>query len=394
MKKIRIAVISDLHCHPEDSDSKNNETILFTDKLRNVSKEHPVENLIEAKENFKIENVDIVLCPGDLANQSNKQGLISGWDFVLEVGDIFNAKNIYATIGNHDVDSRLKFSSNSYTFLRGIKKSYPFKNSEIKNFWSDGYEFIENDDFRLLIINTSHSHTHSVTKNDEINNPSIKGKVEVSIIEEIEKYLSSNKDEKIKIMLCHHHPQQHSRNKLGEHDFVENGQDLLEVLGKQKFDLIIHGHKHDPWFGEHLTTNGDKLNILSSGSFSATNQIQYCGRFNYIHFIEIEKNETKTLGIISTFNFVNRAGWSLKKNNFYPKIGFGINDSMQSVVNEILLVLKPNKPKNWEEIICLVPNLNYLTPNQIDELEILFKKNKIMIAPSLTDNPEKMILHE
>ncbi|HEX8577428.1 MAG TPA: metallophosphoesterase [Flavobacterium sp.] len=124
-RKLRIAIVSDLHCHPEDKQNyKNNATILFTDKLRDISKEHPVENLRELKENDKILDVDIILCPGDFTNQSDKQGLISGWDFINEISNIFNARHIYATLGNHDIDSRNKFTEYSFTFPKGIKKTF------------------------------------------------------------------------------------------------------------------------------------------------------------------------------------------------------------------------------------------------------------------------------
>jgi len=365
--KLRIAVISDLHCHPEDKvNISNNATFLFTDKLRDVSKEHPVENLKYLKISDNIDDVDFLLCPGDFTNHSDKQGLISGWDFTNEISKILNAKKIYATLGNHDIDSRHKFTQYSLSFPKGIKKDFPLDDADIGHFWDKGFTFIEKSDYQILVINSTHFHTH--TPLNPIDSPNIKGKVDAGSIEEIEKHLDSQKgDDRIKIMLCHHHPKIHSRNGLGEHDFIENGEVLLDVLGKYKFDLIVHGHKHDPWFGSCKTTSGFSIPILSSGSFAASKHVSFTYKVNYFHIIEIKK-DSKSKGIIRTWNYKTTDGWSSEMEKFLPITGFGNIEDIDTIVGKIESFISSKPITKWVELVENIDNLINLLPEEYYEL--------------------------
>jgi predicted phosphodiesterase len=390
-RKLRIAIVSDLHCHPEESDPKNNGTLLFTDKLRDNAKEHPIESLKELKTKDEFDSVDILICPGDLTHQSNKQGMLTAWSYLHEMVNIFDAKEIYTTLGNHDIDSRHKYSQYSFTIPKGIKQSFPLKENEEGSFWTKGYTFIEKEDFQLLIFNSTHYHTHT----SPVDNQAVKGLITPGTISEIETYLENSVNDKIKIMLCHHHPVQHSRDGLGPYDFIENGEELVNVLGKFNFDLIIHGHKHDPNFREYSTTDGYKIPILSAGSFSATGQQLYINKFNYFHLIEIHKsNNSDTKGTIQTWNFINRSGWSKKMNGFLPRTGFGVNDSVEDIFKKISNFLEVGKPYTWNEVLNEFPDLNFLLPNQLEEFEEKSSENKIIVKPCIQDNPTTIFRHE
>lgn len=390
-RKLRVTVISDLHCHPEEKDYRNNGTLLFTDKLRDNVKDHPIESLKELKTIENFESVDILICPGDLTHQSSKQGMLTAWSYLNEIAGIFNAEDIYATLGNHDIDSRLNYSQYSFTIPKGIKQDFPLKENEIGTFWEKGYTFIEKNDFQLLILNSTHYHTHA----SGVDNQHVKGFIAPGTINEIESYLERNKNEKIKIMLCHHHPVQHSRDGLGSYDFIENGEELVNILGKFNFDLIIHGHKHDPIFREYSTTEGYKIPILSAGSFSAVGQQQYINKFNYFHIVEFQKeNDLDSKCSIQTWNFINKGGWSKKMNGFLPRTGYGITKSIDDIFTEIKKFLEAGKPYSWEEIISEFPELNFLLPNQLEEFEEKSQKNKIIVKPSILDNPITIFKYE
>src|SRR5690606_27273146 len=109
----------------------------------------------------------------------------------------------------------------------------------LNRFWDTGFTFVEDDDYQILVVNSTHYHTH-YDKDSPMENPAVKGRMDLAQIEEIEKYLKENNNpHKIKIGLVHHHPIKHSRQELGEHDFIENGESFLNVLGVFRFDLII-----------------------------------------------------------------------------------------------------------------------------------------------------------
>lgn len=395
VKKLKIAVISDLHCHPENQETVKNNTLLFSDKLRLPTNEHPVENLLGIIEDEGIK-VNLVLSPGDFTHQSDKQGFFSGWSYVNELARALKAE-VIATIGNHDIDSRHTYSNYSFDIPKKISQNFPMSKTRLAQFWDTGFVFVEETDFQILVVNSTHFHTH-YDKGDSIENPAVKGKMDAAQIEQIEQYLKANNDpNKIKIGLVHHHPIQHARQALGEHDFIENGDAFLNVLGTYRFDLLIHGHKHDPWLRYQITGNGFSLPILSSGSFSATNQISWINKFNYFHVIEIIKEDTKPAnGTLETFTFKNRNGWKKDRDDgFYPYSGFGYLDNLQQLADKIKLKLSnsANGILKWDTILANIPEIKFLTPDKMDEVEALLLTEKIFLAPKIGIKPNH-IYHE
>jgi predicted phosphodiesterase len=281
MKKVKLAIVSDLHCHPKRDVEKEgvNCTYLFADILRNH--DHPIENLINL---LKSEEVDYILCPGDITDKCNTQGFIGGWNYLLELKEHFKAKKIIATVGNHDVDSRGNNDSYSYSNVKGIKKNYPFENNGdkiIEEFYANGYTIIEENEIIFLVIDSCFYHHNK--------EESPKGKILIDTINEIENKVKELDEEKYKILLLHHHPIEHTRKDLGEEDVLKNGKELVEMISNYNFDLIIHGHKHDPWL--RLENN---ITILSSGSFSSTSNFQFTSDRNRFHIVELNEKSKRT----------------------------------------------------------------------------------------------------
>jgi len=367
MNKIKLAVVSDLHCHP--STEKNPSTHLFTDLLRDDVNLHPVASLIEYHQDFlkdEHSNVDYLLCPGDVTNFSNLQGFISGWDYVQEISKMFQATFTYATLGNHDIDSRHKNSKYFQKIPKGIKKGYPIADEEIGTFWEKGYTFIEKDNLQLLIVNSTHYHTH----HEESESPTIKGEISQSAIHEIDRYLhDKNDNSKIKIMMCHHHPIQQSEMNLGPYDFIENGEELMFVLAKYNFDLVIHGHKHYPKLKKYETDNGKSIPVLSAGSFSATNQISFTSKFNYIHIIEITKDTNQAKGVIKTPNYKYQVGWKNNSEGFDFLTGFGANKTSAELIISIQEIMTNTDVIDWNEICETLPDLRHIMPQELEEIK-------------------------
>ncbi|MCB0753305.1 MAG: metallophosphoesterase, partial [Ignavibacteriae bacterium] len=336
MKSIKIAIVSDLHCHPSDlviEGKKIDDTYLKTDLLRSPNKDHPVESLLKL---IKAEDLecDLTLCPGDFTNKSNVQGLISGWDFCLEIGNALKSSDVIGTLGNHDVDSFLNYSEYSLTNVKGVKKGFPFKDSSngiLDKFWSLGCGIIEKEDIRIIVVNSCHFH-HNKFKSGS-------GEVSDELIEYVDEYLSEVKDDKICLLLTHHHPIDHSMLKLGEEDKILNSDKLLEILGKYRVDLIIHGHKHHALLRYHqCLENNHKIPIFSSGSFSATSNIIFTQQRNHFHMIEISKNGTKNAkGKLKTWTYFPMQGWILNHDNkgFDAYCGFGSEKKVDNIATEI-----------------------------------------------------------
>lgn len=380
-KKLSIAVISDLHCH--HSSSEIDDTYLTTDLLRSDVKNHPVESLIRTIKKDEIE-VDLTLCAGDLTNKSDVQGFISGWDFTLEINKELSGNEVIATLGNHDVDSYETFTTYSLEIAKGIKKDFPLKDDDDRDkFWSKGCVFVEGSTYRILVINSSHYHYNKIE--------AASGKVGDDLINYIQEYLEDKNDNKISIVLAHHHPIDHSRSDLGEDDKIVNGDKLLEALAPFKFDLFIHGHKHDPLLRYHTFhgSNG-RIPILSSGSFSAKSNLGWTSRRNTFHKIDIVKNGEQCNGKITTWTFIPRNGWKIMNDDegFHPYTGFGYQGSIEGLFKIISEQVGETSCKKWSEILEIIPEVEHLIPTEADELYETLRENRLILDKKLSEQPE------
>ena len=382
-KILKLAIISDLHCHPKRKHGEGkDETYVLTDKLRTPSNDHPVDDLIDKIKKNHIEKVDITLCPGDFTDKANVQGFISGWGFSLEIHRELNGKEIIATVGNHDVDVYEQNSNYTLDIAKGIKRGFPLASESDKNtFWGMGCVFLERANCRILLINSSHFHHNKEAAKQ--------GKVGDDLLEYVNNYLEEHNDDKIKIAMSHHPPKEHARAKLGEDDKIFNGDALLSILGEYKFDLFIHGHKHDPMISYYTVAgNAHRLPIFASGSFSSYSNLMYTSIRNAFHIITLQKDKVCT-GEIETWTFFPNSGWRqpVDESAFPAYTGFGCERKIEDVVDNVLSVMMAHGKLSWSEIVQQVPDLLYLLPEEGRNLEILLKEKQIHMDKTLSSKP-------
>lgn len=380
--QLKIGVVSDLHCHNKEKNDDKQESYILTD-VESSLYQHPHKSFKEfMKDNSQL-SVDILLSPGDFSNKSDEEGLKLGWNITKEIGKLLKAKQIIPNIGNHDVDSRNKFGKGSFHFVKNIK-NFPFKNSIMNNeFWNKGYILIEETEYRLLVVNSVHSHinedqaTHGLISQESIN--------------ELEKELNKINDNKLNIAMCHHNPIEHSHFDSGNKDFMYNGDELISLLDKFNFDLIIHGHKHDPRI-RYAQGGGNAPVIFSAGSFSAFRSSILQGGHNTFHIITLEINKHQVgKGIIDTWFFIPTKGWKQEVKNQYfdAKVGFGAVLDLRATSNQILQWFQKSQQKfiDWETFLITFPDLRYVIPSDFDKLKLLLKGNNIYITPKQFDEP-------
>jgi predicted MPP superfamily phosphohydrolase len=309
---LKIAVISDLHCKHSKTDT-NDDTWLLSDKMRKPSNQHPIQSLISTIEKEDIK-ADIVLCPGDITNKTDPQGLVTGWSFLEEIKERLGAKYLIASLGNHDVDSHGIY--NKYDHLdmsRKLKNNYPFDfNDEKKAFIADRFCLIRIDDSLIFNFNSVHSHSNSADALGSI--------ISDDILEMLELELKKlDKGYKYKIGLTHHHPIKHSNVGFAykDTDVIEKGDKLLEILDANDFQIFIHGHKHEP-----KITNFNGIPVFASGSFSSIMNLKETGSNNCFHIVTLNENDKK--GKIFNWEFTYGSGWHLAKNaKVSASSGFG-----------------------------------------------------------------------
>ncbi|WP_119789592.1 metallophosphoesterase family protein [Flavobacterium anhuiense] len=377
-----LAIVSDLHCHPSNAHYGSN-TFLTTDLLRSNKGKHPVESLLHLIDQESI-NVDVTICPGDFSNKADLQGLISGWNYVLEISQKLKSSQTIATIGNHDVPSRDESVVDVFETVKGIGRDFPIQDkTKLASFWENGYCIIEDENVEILVINSVRYHGNKAELD--------RGRMTSSQLEELKSKLSPKQD-KIKIALCHHHPIQHERFDLGSHDLMILGNELIEILEQNKYDILIHGHKHDPWL--RYSAGQGTLPVFSSGSFSATEQILFSDRRNTFHLVEIFKEKGfRAKGVIKTYEYYQGKGW--QKSNGIQSLpyltGFGASDTVENISAQFLKFTTVNKMTKWEDAINEIEEIKFLSFPQLEQLSTFLKENNVSLIPDFPAMPNVIL---
>lgn len=358
MNELKVAVVSDLHCKHSKSDT-NDDTWLLSDKMRKPVNQHPIQSLIDTIRKEKIES-DLLLCPGDISNKTDPQGLITGWSFLEELKTELGAKYLIASLGNHDVDSRGIYNKYDYLNLpRKLKENYPFDFRDAKKAYiADRFCFIEIDDILIFNFNSSHSHSNAESALESL--------ITDDILEEIGNELNGlKKHYKFKIALTHHHPIMHSN--VGftyrDQDHIEKGERLVDILNSFNFQIFIHGHKHEP-----KITNYNGIPVFASGSISSITNLKETGSYNCFHIITLNENDKK--GTIENWEYTFGVGWSLASIKLRPSFGFGFQGNVEDFCSDIKLFFdKENKSRiTIDEFKNIFPDFNYLTPNDYSKV--------------------------
>jgi len=162
---MKIAIISDLHCHAIKNARKDKrESFLIVGDPQVPAGRHPVRALLELARSKKM-TVDALICPGDLANKVSKEGMEASWNHLRELQRAFKAKSLLCTVGNHDVDSRRKHDPNPFKFIQSFRPDFPLKQKAQKNnFWTNGfYKRVVSKNLEVLTLNTVIDHTDEKT---------------------------------------------------------------------------------------------------------------------------------------------------------------------------------------------------------------------------------------
>lgn len=368
---ITIAVISDLHCTSQKGTQRI--THLHGELTPVPKNRHPVESL----KSLSI-NADYLICTGDIADKGDCKGYYDGMRYIQDLQKKLGAKRMIILNGNHDINL------NATDTCRHMK-DYDCDVFNDPKYWSNHYKIIEDDNLIFLTLDTSFHITNSESLNTQ---PSFDHYLFQKLNDELSQLASSDK---IKIALCHHHPLNHSDmdDIYKKNDVIDRGDTLLDLLKKNDFDLIIHGHKHFP-----KIRNYEDLVIFCAGSFASLENVIEYGQKNTFHILEINKVNHNCQGIIHTWVFAHNAGWKQPdtKTLFPAKTGFGYHEkNVKALADELI-----QKNKKWYykekynvhlpfiDVLRQFPALEFLDPSQQEELETyLREKWKIIVYPSL-----------
>lgn len=380
---MKLAIVSDLHCkHPSKEKEAVKSTFLYSDDIGLNTNKHPVKALCKL---IKSEGIvaDFLLCPGDITDLADQQGLITGFSHLIKIRDSLDTKYLISTVGNHDASSRDLEADSSFENLKNLDELYPFPDkTNNENYWKSGFTIFKIGNTLFMVFNSCFSHNNSTKAKTS--------KITANQLSEMSDQLDGlNLDEiKHRVFLCHHHPDKHSNLDYPDDDTIEKGDHLIDLLNKYKFQICIHGHKHDP----RLSIRGN-LPIFCSGSFSSKTNVDDMKADNTFHIVDLQEGTNK--GTIRTWVYLPVRGWVEKADSEFPNnVGFGYNGNIEELGDSVKTLLDQSGAEfiNFDELTKTIDDLIFLSEqNQNDLTSFLKNKFNMEFIPSFPSKPKILI---
>jgi len=370
---MKIALLSDIHAVTDDDDSDSNSLRMGSDRM---SETHPFEALSELfrKESLK---VDLLMCAGDLGTKSDPKTIEFTWNELNKIKNEFKIPNLIATPGNHDHDSRSKYSEyDPRGFLQTLNPIFPCDfGDQNSHFWAWNIDITSVDCANILVLNSSAHHG--------ISQEFLHGRVtEITINKALEKVRKVD-SKPINILLCHHHIQKQEDINISEYDAMHGGEKLIRQLtSAHNYDwMIIHGHKHYPKISYASNETGQSIPIFSAGSFSGDIRGNLGSRVaNQFYLIDFEVENFEKFGLvgqISAWDWAYGRGWVKASNNsgIPHKTGFGYQFQIRTVLRD-LKKLKENSYQS-EDLLLEIPYLKFITYTGLNQIKKASEEAKL-----------------
>jgi hypothetical protein len=375
---ISIAVASDLHAHTGSNGTPSPSHLNILDPP-DYPNQHPITGLLEL---IRAEGLTAhgLVSPGDLGDKANQQATKYAWNALHDISRGLKAEFCTATAGNHDIDSRYLGDDHAPEhILKALLPQFPLGDEQLDDrYWARAYAIRDYDRFRLLLLNSSAYHGHTPT---ELNH----GRIDKQTLEDIRKDLNKRGVREINVLLCHHHPQQHSELGLGEHDVMKQGQLLLDLLGSADFGrwLIIHGHKHHPKI-TYAAGSATSPIVFSAGSLCSTLflPVQTVAR-NQFYIIDIDPKQLPILGLagrIRAWDWATGSGWlpANERSGLPHEFGFGFRGDPIVLADQIASLVSSGVPLVWDEVRTAFPYVDFVLPQDMMRLESRLIRNHSM----------------
>jgi len=383
----RFLLISDIHAADVDPSSSKAPSYVSTHKPAGGSAIDPLDDLESLIKSERLAP-DAILCPGDITDKSKPAPFSYAWGRLHQLSSQCGAK-LFATVGNHDVDSR--FKSNSFDprgFAMSLLPTIPSpQRLEYLEYWAENFTVISTNGCNILIINTAAYHGTGIDAAREIEH----GRISDATLTAVESALIKLPEATVNIALCHHHVIKPADNDGELEGQTRGAEKLVDILNKAAEPwIIIHGHKHVPdLFYGHGGSNAPV--ILGCASFSAqVNEDARNKNPNQVHLLVCDPDGAKSAGLASggyilSWTWQPGVGWRRAKGIYgLPYFaGFGNRTSVSSLVIDVerALTSASQNALTWAAAAKAVPLIERLIPTDFVLFEkALNKKNLVVLT--------------
>lgn len=339
---------------------------------------------------------DALLCVGDITVYAETAGLKKAWAELQELGRLLGCSHIVSATGNHDVQSRvdenairdnpiraLSTTSGTFESLKNLDPAYPIvemiagaptERRDLRTeYFGNSVALVETVDYRLVVLNSCCDHGPYPHQND-------RGSFPISAQKRLCEILKGAVGNKINLLVCHHPPGVHG----GEYDFIQNGDGLLSCLEHHGAWLVVHGHKHHGRISYAQGSNAAPT-IFSASSLGFCLDVAKPGVRNQFYILDLAQRQSGGVcGKIRAWDWYVGRGWgsaSPDKGGIYDGCGFGHRCDLGEIAMQVANVAKP-LPYKWAEIIKFIPEIHYLTPDDMSVLAARLACLEIVVEQS------------
>jgi predicted phosphodiesterase len=366
VKRISIAVLSDMHFAGTDENKNATHSFVHETKPKN---QNPIKDLFDLIERENLE-ANLVVSPGDLTVASCEIGLKSAWAELQKVATSLKAVQVIAATGNHDIRSREpEKSPEVWETLKKLDPTYPIPEcSELQrlHYWAEHFTIFEYEWARMVVLNSCNCHGRGEKEFE-------KGRITEHTISRMRSQLDQLPPKILNILLCHHHPSALPELSDRDDDYSEmqHGAKLLHSLEDSGNNwVVIHGHKHYPTVTYAKGGSASPV-IVSAGSFSAALDSHYLAtatnQFYIFDFDEITIESNGSAGIIRAWDWTKGTGWnkadsfdSARPHRLIFGSGFGNRENPVVIAKKIHEVLGNFPSLGWEQLVISIPDISFM----------------------------------
>jgi 3',5'-cyclic AMP phosphodiesterase CpdA len=185
----------------------------------------------------------------------------------------------------------------------------------------------------------------------------------------------------LRVFLVHHHVVPRDDRARNHHDpsLLVNAAELLDILGKHRFDIVVHGHKHVPAVSTHVTSSNFPLLVVGAGSFSAMIDPRNAGPIqNSFHEIQVDgrhRVDGTVMGRVRSWAYVFPEGWQAGEHvlGIEHVVPYGCYESPAALLMRAQAVIDARLRAGadhvlWTQVISALPELAYLNVDATAQL--------------------------
>jgi hypothetical protein len=388
---ISLLVISDVHASANDLEEDTAVSWYSTLPQYDRPFRNPFHGIPDLLNREQL-SVDLILCPGDLADCAEPTAQDKAWSALENLRVKIGARRLVGTVGNHDVDSRAKYSPfDPKSTLQSLTPIFPgLTEAECDFFWARNFVVFHEGNVRFVVLNSAAFHGVHSGEPDNLHKEYLHGRVSDKTIEAI---LTKLKDGafKLNILLLHHHIYRNEHITASDYSEMMNGHGLLHQLMNLLNEpwLVVHGHQHYP---DLFYARGHAVTpvVLSAGSISRRLTGALSQRaLNQIYHVQLPISEYAALGwspcgLIKSWHWTDKIGWS--RTPFAKDVpvpfgaGFGCRKHPDVWADEIKAEFARDRVSrmDWSVVVQRLPALQYVLPaNLRSVIEILRDRHGI-----------------